>query len=152
VLGAQGIGDEMRCEKGALDAIQELGSYRAWLRRLKGDIDAGLRRFDAAIKVLEAFGPSQGSEDSGRHFKFLSRNEPKGKKIMKPGYTGVGPVVSPKSFKPKVPKKYLATREGNSVVLGQMARPDGILGPYGLDVGCPDNLRNAASGSGTSSP
>jgi hypothetical protein len=140
---------EMRREKGALNAIQELGSCRAWLRRLKGEIDAGLRRFDAAIKVLEACGPGQESNDSGGPIIVLSRKEPKGKNILKPGTAGMGPVAGPKLFKPKMPYKQWAARKETPAGVGQMARPDGILGPHGPGVGHPVSIRNEASGSGT---
>ena len=109
---------EMRREKGALNAIQELGSCRAWLRRLKGETDAGLRRLDAAIKVMESSGPGQGSNVSGGPFKSVSSNEPKGKNKWKAGYVGVGQNASLNSFKPKVPNKPLVAREGTSVGLG----------------------------------
>ena len=67
----------MRREEGAFNAIQELSSCRAWLRCLKGEIDASLQRFDAVIKVMESSGPGQGSNVSGRPFEFIRMN-PKG--------------------------------------------------------------------------
>jgi hypothetical protein len=91
----------MRREEGALIAVQELRSCRAWLRRLKGEIAAGLRRVDAAIKVLESSGPGQGRNGSGGPFKSLSRYKPKQKYRLKTMDAGVGPGGGPKFFKPK---------------------------------------------------
>jgi hypothetical protein len=70
-----------RCEENAFNAKLELGYCREWLRRLGGEVDAGLVRIDAVLKEFECSGPSQGSEATNWVSKPSKRNKPKEKKI-----------------------------------------------------------------------
>ncbi|KAE8099512.1 hypothetical protein FH972_017490 [Carpinus fangiana] len=143
----------MRREGSALIAVQELGSCRAWLRRLKGEITAGLRRVDAAIKVLDSSGPGQGRNGSGGPFKSQSRYEPKLKTRLKTVDEGVGLGGGPKIFKPKeCPKKLMAAGEGTSAGLGLLVRPEENQGPPRPGLDCVGHLRCVASEPGSSSP
>jgi hypothetical protein len=143
----------MRCEEGALMAIQELGSCRAWLRRLKGEIAAGLRRVDAAIRVLESPGPGQGRNGSGGPCKSLNRFEPKQRYRLKTLEEGVGPGGGPKTFKPKeCTLKSMTEGAGTSAGLGLLERPEELQGLPGPGLGCVGLPRGGDSGPGSFSP
>jgi hypothetical protein len=44
----------------AFNAKVELYNCREWLRRLRGEVDAGLQRLDGLLKDMDVFGPGQG--------------------------------------------------------------------------------------------
>jgi hypothetical protein len=83
----QGVKGHM---ENTINAKLELGYCREWLRRLRGEVDAGLLRLDAVIKELEISGPGQGNKGMGwaskptaeRDSKPKDNQEPKGKKAV----------------------------------------------------------------------
>jgi hypothetical protein len=143
----------MRREEGALIAIQELGSCRAWLRRLKGEIAAGLRRVDAAIKALESDGPGQGRSGTGGPFKPFSRHEPKLNNKLKALDVGVGSGGGPRILKPKESlKEHMYAGEGTSTGLGLLVRPEDKHEQIGPGFECVGHPKIVTSGPGTNSP
>jgi hypothetical protein len=95
----QGVKGRM---ENTINAKLELGYCREWLRRLRGEVDAGLRRLDAVIKELEFSGPGQGNKGMGWASKPAAEwdskpkdnQEPKGKwKPKKLKHVGEGSVA-----------------------------------------------------------
>jgi hypothetical protein len=120
----------MRQHEMAFNAKVELAQCREWLRRVRGEVDAGIGRIDVAIKKLESFGPGQGSMCSGWAVKPTKRSK---HFINK----GSGPVAS----KDKLKAKILDAGEGPShgpviIKLGPVDARDGSsLGPETLKPG-----------------
>jgi hypothetical protein len=100
----------------AFNAIEELHSCRVWLRRLRGEVDAGLQRLDLLLKNVTANGPMQGRLDVGGASKPNRVSEPRGKKPCIPKATGVGLVLGPKDCDPS--KKFKLTGASPAVGLG----------------------------------
>jgi hypothetical protein len=62
--------------------LQELGWLRDWLRRVRGEVDAGLLRVDAVFKALEMDGPGQESKAKSWLPKPRRKNKSKAKKAL----------------------------------------------------------------------
>jgi hypothetical protein len=130
------------------NAMQELGHCREWLRCLRGELDAGLGRIEAALKELERTGPDLGYNNLGRVAKYSRNSLSKGKSDMgaKMGAgPGLGPNHKQKLWTPKVCP---------SVGLGLLERPTanrGKLGPGILDQSI-SGERGMGSASQQSSP
>jgi hypothetical protein len=69
-------------EELALNVLQELGWLRDWLRRVRGEVDAGLLRVDAVFKALEMDGPGQESKAKSWLPKPRRKNKSKAKKAL----------------------------------------------------------------------
>ena len=76
----------------AFNAKVELHNYREWLRRLRGEVDAGLQRLDRLFKDMAVTGPGpgQGQTVKGWVAKPKWRPKPRGKTIFIPKDLGVG--------------------------------------------------------------
>jgi hypothetical protein len=83
-------------EESSLNAKLELGYPSEWLSRIRGEVDAGLVRVDAVLKVLESDGLGQERKASDWILKPVRKNKFKGKKPLahKVGVgSGLGPLV-----------------------------------------------------------
>jgi hypothetical protein len=155
VAGETHCGDGVACSvnnqlvKGReFNAIMELGYCREWLRFLRSEMDAGLGRIDAALKVLEHSGPVQGNNDLDRVAKPIKSNLSKGKNVMLPkrgAGLGLGPNNKQSLWKPKVSK---ITEEGPLVGLGLLARPNESMGTTGHGIGCQGHSTTGELGMG----
>jgi hypothetical protein len=83
-------------EEKAFNAILELGYCREWLRQLRGQLDVGLERIDAAFKDLEATGPGLTDRAPKPTKSNMARGSWKPKKRAEPGLGPSG------NSKPKV--------------------------------------------------
>ena len=91
-------------EESSLNAKLELCCLREWLSRIRGEVDAGLVRVDAVLKVLESDGPGQKRKASGWISKPMRKNRYKGKKplVHKVGVgSGLGTLVAKVILQPK---------------------------------------------------
>jgi hypothetical protein len=127
----------------AFNAIEELQCCRAWLRRLKGEVDAGLKKFDFLIQNLSANGPVQ-----GRVTKPKRNVENRGKKPCVTQALGVGLVLGPKVCDPDKKFKMIGVSPAVGLGLkvgstsnsgfnsneesGRFRRPFGVGGPDSL--------------------
>jgi hypothetical protein len=85
----------MRQQEMAFNAKVELVQCREWLRRVRGEVDAGIGRIDAVIKKWESFGPGQGSLSSG----WVPKPTKRTKRFIK---KGPGPDTSKDKLKAKI--------------------------------------------------
>jgi hypothetical protein len=112
----------------AFNALEELHSCRAWLRKLRGEVDAGLRRLDHLLKGVTVAGPAQGCWALGE--------APKPNRL-------------PKAPKPKrLPSspKVLGLSIGPKVCMG-LAKKGGSAGPSGSGRVNPAVGQNSMRGS-----
>jgi hypothetical protein len=139
----------------AFNAIEELHRCRAWLRRLRGEVDAGLQRFDFILQKVSANGPVQGRLDVGGVSKPKGNFEHRGKKPCVPQASSVGLVLGPKVCDPAKKSKMIGVSSAVGLGLkvgstrpsglnsykegGRFRRPIGVggpgmmAGPSGLD-------------------
>jgi hypothetical protein len=139
----------------AFNAIDELHRCRAWLRRLRGEVDAGLQRLDFLLQNVTANGPGQVRLDVGGVSKPKGISEPRGKKPCIPKASGVGLVLGPKDCDPSKKLKMIGASPAVGLGLkvgssrpsglnfnkegGRFRRPSGVggpgmmAGPSGLD-------------------
>ncbi|KAE8076449.1 hypothetical protein FH972_015098 [Carpinus fangiana] len=98
----------------AFNAKLELGQCREWLRRVRGEVDAGIGRIDAIIQELECFGPGQGSKISGWGSKPIRRTEPINRTLNNT-WAGMGKGPGPDANKAKLKAKMrMDAGEGSS--------------------------------------
>jgi hypothetical protein len=121
----------------AFNAKVELYNCREWLRRLGGEVDAGLQRLDWLLKDMDVFGPGQGQSAKGWVPKPKWRHEPRGKTIFIPKAFGVGLGSSPMVYKASgQPKSTTLSEATPPVGLGLVAGSSGLLnGRPGAGVG-----------------
>jgi hypothetical protein len=114
----------------AFNVKEELAQCREWLRRVRGEVDAGIGRIDVAISKLESLGPDQGSMCSGWASKPIKRSK---QFIIK----GVGPDTSKDKLKAKIMDDGEGPSHGpNAKKLGPVAAGDeSALGPDLLKPG-----------------
>jgi hypothetical protein len=110
------------------NAKVELYNCREWLRRLRGEVDAGLQRLDGLLKDLDVFGLGQGQSAKGWVPKPKWSHEPRGKTIFIPKASGMGMCSSPAGYKASgLPKSNILSEATLPVGLGLVAGPFGIL-------------------------
>jgi hypothetical protein len=115
----------------AFNAKVELFNCREWLRRPRGEVDAGLQRLDGLLKDMDVFGPGQGQSAKGWVPKPKLSHEPKGKTIFIPKASGVGLGSCPAIYKAsRQPKSNILSEATPPVGLGLMAGPS-----VGVDMG-----------------
>jgi hypothetical protein len=114
----------------AFNVKEELAQCREWLRRVRGEVDAGIGRIDVAISKLESLGPDQGSMCSGWASKPIKRSK---HFIIK----GFGPDTSKDKLKAKIMDDGEGPSHGpNAKKLGPVAAGDeSALGPDLLKPG-----------------
>jgi hypothetical protein len=135
-------------EEAALNAIQELGCLREWLKRVRGEVDEGLGRIEAVFKRLEHDGPGQEKKNSAWNSKPKRENKFKGKKAVnfKVGSDSGSAVV--KSI--LKPKSLLHDGAGTSAGLGSVDGPVLSQGESGGPTMEMDAGLDSADGSGSS--
>ena len=118
-------------EEDSLNAIQELGWVREWLRRVRGEVNAGLVSVDAVLKTLDHDGSGPENKGSDWISKPRRKNKYKRKKALnhKVGVgSGSGPIVVKAILKPK---SYMSVGVGSSAGLGLLKGP--IISPRASD-------------------
>ncbi|KAE8125061.1 hypothetical protein FH972_019898 [Carpinus fangiana] len=114
-------------EESSLNAKLELGCLREWLSRIRGEVDAGLVRVDAVLKVLESDGPGQERRASDWISKPVRKNKYKGKKPLV-HKVGVGSELGPLVVKAILqPKSHMSAGAGTSTSMGLVEGP--VLSP-----------------------
>jgi hypothetical protein len=74
----------------SFNAKMELLFCRDWLKRIRGEVDAGLRRLDMVLKEVDFSGPGQERPDSELAPKPIRKPEPKDKMKLNPKAPSMG--------------------------------------------------------------
>jgi hypothetical protein len=135
VIGCEGTVSDKGVS--TFNAKVELYNCREWLRRLRGEVDAGLQRLVGLLKDMDVFGPGQGQMAKGWVPKPKWRHEPKGKTIVIPKAFGVGLGSSPAVYKASGQPNSTTLSEATPLVgLGLVAGSSRLLnGHPGAGVG-----------------
>jgi hypothetical protein len=121
----------------AFNAKVELYNCREWLKRIRGEVDAGLQRLDMLLKDVDITGPGQGCMGKEWASKPKRTPEPKGKKKMFiPKALGVGlglgPNVCKDNGQPRRSKTTVVSMPASlGLVVGSSGHPNRPQG-----VGC----------------
>jgi hypothetical protein len=89
--------EEAVSDKGvyAFNAKVELYNCREWLKRIRGEVDAGLQRLDMLLKDVDITGLGQGRMGKEWAPKPKRTSEPRGKKLFIPKASSVGRGLGP---------------------------------------------------------
>ena len=142
--------EEAVSEKGvsAFNAKVELYNCREWLKRIRGEVDAGLQRLDLLLKNVDITRPGKGCMGKEWASKPKRTPEPRCKKIFMPKTLGVGLGLGPNACKvygqPRSSKTTMVNPPvGLGLVVGLSGHPNGPQGVgcvnennrgYGLDL------------------
>jgi hypothetical protein len=100
--GRESTREEFVCNGvSSFNAKTELLICRDWLRKIRGEVDAGLKRLDLVFKELDLSGPGQGCLDPVLSSKPIRKPEPK---VPKSSSVGLDSVSAPKPTQKQVPK------------------------------------------------
>jgi hypothetical protein len=118
--GRESTREESVCKGvSSFNAKTELLICRDWLRKIRGEVDAGLKRLDSVFKELDLSGPGLGCLDPVLKPKTFRKPEPKEKLLPLPKYSSVGLVSAPKPTQKQVPQfKKQPSPKAPSVGLG----------------------------------
>jgi hypothetical protein len=109
--------EEVVSDKGvsALNAIAELCNCREWLRKIRGEVDAGLQKLDLLLRDVDFNGPGQGRRGKEWVPEPKKTPEPRGKKLCIPKDPRVGPGLGPVGCKANVqPESFKTSGAGSS--------------------------------------
>jgi hypothetical protein len=127
--------EEAVSEKGVsiFNAKVELYNCREWLKRIRGEVDAGLQRLDMLLKDVDIIGLGQGCMGKEWAPKPKRTPKPRGKKLFIPKAPGVGlglgPNVCKANSQPKSSKMVVvSTLVGLGLVVGSSRHPNGPQG------------------------
>ncbi|KAE8125075.1 hypothetical protein FH972_019912 [Carpinus fangiana] len=130
------------------NAKVELYNCREWLKRIRGEVDAGLQKLNKILREVDFNGPGQGYLGNECVPKPKRAPKPRGKKIFTPKALSVGPGIGPSGCKTFLKPMSLTSSAGGSS--GPFNGPQGGLGigPSGSkNLLKPTSLTTSAGGS-----
>jgi hypothetical protein len=110
----------------AINAIEELYNCRGWLRRLRGEVEAGLQRLDTVLQHVSITGPVQDRRAMNGVSRPIRVPEPRGKKLLIPKGSHAGLGLGPK-VRGGLPTAGLGLKVSSAGPVGLVSKSDGAF-------------------------